>query len=118
MCFLIGFKFGFRQFTKTFQIWFLDKPFAMLDFMDLTLHVHVAFFVDVDCEHVEMLRSTTSRLESNRGHLQFNSFSRLATNQDRSGMAIFAKCLCIPSLGVQAYEFSCQKLFCTFKIKA
>ena len=41
--FLIGFKFGFRQFTKTFQIWFLDKPFAMLDFMDLTLHVHVIF---------------------------------------------------------------------------
>ena len=86
--FLIGFKFGFRQFTKTFQIWFLDKPFAMLDFMDLTLHVHVFFFVDVDCEHVEMLRNTLSRLESNRGHLQLNLYLRLAANQGRWGTAI------------------------------
>ena len=69
----------------------------MLDFIDLTLHAHVAFSLDVDCEHVEMLRNTTSRLESNRGHLQVDLYSKLATNQGRWGMAIFAKCLCIPS---------------------
>ena len=83
----------------------------MLDFMDLTLHVHVAFFVDVDCEHVEMLRNTTSRSESNRGHWQFNLYSRLATNQGRWGMAIFEKCLCIPSLEIKAYELSCRNMF-------
>ena len=64
-----------------------------------------------------MLRNTTSRLESNRGHLQFNLYSRLATNQGRWGMAIFAKCLCTPSLGIQAYEFSCQSLFDFSRLK-
>ena len=69
------------------------------------------FFVDVDCEHVEMLRNTLSRLESNRGHLQLNLYLRLAANQGRWGTAIFEKCLCIPSLEIQACEFSCRSLF-------
>ena len=65
--------------------------------IDLNLHVHVAFLVHVDCERVELSRNTTSRLESNWGHLQLNLYLKLATNQGRWGMAIFAKCLCIPS---------------------
>ena len=75
----------------------------------LTLHVRVAFFVDVDCEHVEMLRNTLSRLESNRGHLQLNLYLRLAANQGRWGTAIFEKLLRIPFVEIQAYDFFSPK---------